>query len=292
MEVVFIRKLICLVLLLLTLLSVNSLAAPVCVEGFTIPIDVTVNGDFVKCISKPYSDDGVTYIPLRSFANILSAPVTWDDAEQSASFSKNGVSFTFYANQQVCLVNGYVCCDGYAQMQNDEIMFVPLRFICNYLGYTVNWDETYFIEDVIAPENVNPEHCKDFSYTRNDLWWLAKINYVECGAESVRTRIGIANTVVNRVRSPIYPNNIPDAILDCKHGVQYPPAHTAKFRNAIPSSGSMVAAKCALNGVELVGDSVAFVHVNAINRSWPGTHMNHYTTIGVVAFFTFSPVNR
>ncbi len=286
----YIRKFLCLTLVLLTLFCSNALAAPAQVEGFTIPIDVTVNGDFVKCIAKPYSDDGVTYIPLRSFADILSAPITWNEEDQSATFTKNDVTFTFYADKQVCLVNGYVCENGYAQMQNDEIMFIPLRFVCEYLGYTVTWDNFYYIEDVVAPGNVNPEHCKDFSYTRNDLLWLAKINYVECGAESVRTRIGIANTVVNRMRSPIYPNNIPDAITDVKHGVQYPPAHTARFKTVVPSWTSMVAAKCALNGVELVGDSVAFVHVNAIHRSWPGTHMNHYTTIGVVAFFTFSPV--
>ena len=154
---------------------------------------------------------------------------------------------------------------------------------CEYGGN----EDGIFIEDVEAPGNINPEECKDFSYTRNDLYWLAKINYVECGAESVRTRIGISNTVINRVRSPIYPNNIPDAILDVKHGVQYPPSHTAKFRNAVPSRTSMVAAKCALHGVELVGTSVAFVHVNAFARSWAGNNMRHYTTIGVVGFFTF-----
>lgn len=286
-EVLSIRKVLCLTLVIFSLLSINSLAAPVQVEGFTVPVDVTINGDFVKCISKPYSDNGVTYIPLRSFADFISAPITWNDDEASASFTKNGVTFVFYSDQPLCLVNGYVCTDGYAQMQNDEIMFIPLYFVCNYLGYSVSWDSFYYIEDVVAPDVVSPVDCADFSYTRNDLYWLAKICHIECGGESVRTRIGIANTVVNRVRSPLYPNNIPAAITDVNHGVQYPPAHTARFKTLVPDSNSMIAAKCALNGVELVGDSVAFVHVNAYARSWAANNMRHYTTIGVVGFFCF-----
>lgn len=285
-EVFIIKKIISLIMVILCVLSVSVCAAPASVEGFTIPVDVTINDIFIKASSKPVIENNLIYMPLRSFADAISADVTWNAETRAATLSKYGMDFTFYADKNFCTFRDVDDPYGAAIMYGDT-MFIPLDFVCYWLGYGFSWNSYYYIYEIIAPDIVVPETSIDTSYTKEDLYWLSKITHVECGAESVRTRIGIANTVINRVRSPIYPNNIYDAILDVKHGVQYPPAHTAKFRNCIPSNTSMIAAKCALNGVELVGTSVAFVHVNAFERSWAANNMRHYTTIGVVGFFTF-----
>ena len=285
MEVFFIRKAICLVLVLLSLLSINTLAAPAQVEGYTIPVDITINDHFIKTIQKPFIENNNVYVPLRSFADAISAEVVWNHEEQCATMLKYHFTFNFYAETGICVFNGVEDPAGAPIVYNDTL-FIPMDFVCYWLGYGITRNSFYYIYEIFAPDIVVPETCKDYSYTKNDLLWLAKITHTECGAEPVRTRIGIANTVVNRVRSPLYPNNIPAAILDTKHGVQYPPAHLAKF-NRTPSLSSMVAAKCALNGVELVGNSVAFVHVNAFAKSWAANNMRHYTTLGVVGFFTF-----
>ncbi len=262
------------------------LAAPAQVEGFTIPVDVTINDNFIKSSAKPIIENNLIYMPLRSFSDAIGGTVTWDSVTKSASFKKYHFDFVFYPEKGYCHFNGINDISG-APIMYDETMFVPLDFLCYWLGYGFTWNSYYYIYEIFAPDITVPETSIDHSYTKEDLYWLSKITHVECGAESVKTRIGIANTVINRVRSPLYPNNIYGAITDVKHGVQFPPAHTARFRNCVPSNTSMIAAKCALNGVELVGTSVAFVHVNAIARSWPGQNMRHYTTIGVVAFFTF-----
>ena len=168
----------------------------------------------------------------------------------------------------------------------NNLTFVPVKAVCAPLGYAVEWDGFYLIVRITAENVTVPNACKDFSYTQDDLLWLSRLVQIECGNESLATGIGVANTVLNRVASPAYPNTIREAILDTKHGVQYPPAHTEKM-NCTPSKGSMIAAKCALNGVNLVGNAVAFVHVNALKSSWAANNMRRSATIGVVAFYEF-----
>ncbi len=279
-----IKKVTALCLLLTLLLSTMPVsAAPDSFEGYPVPIDLSVNGSFIKCSQKPFLLNGATYIPLRAFSDAIGAELLWNDAEQSATVLKDGHTLVFYAKENKSILDGV---EGPEIAIHYGLLFVPLRAICDALGYVVEWDGFYYVVNITAPGITVPESAKDYTYNYEDLLYLAKITHVECGAEPFSTRIGIANTVINRVRSPLYPNNIKDAIYDTKHGVQYPPAHTDKM-NVTPSVSSILAAKCALNGVELVGDSVAFVNIHNLASSWAHNNMQHYVTLGVVAFYRF-----
>lgn len=277
------KKIIAVCLLMLLLLPVIPAQALDTYEGYPIPVDLEINGSFIRCVQKPVLINNVAYIPLRAFADAIGAAIYWDDAEKAATVTKDGHTMVFFLNKDYSLLDGSY---GPGIAIHYGLMFVPARTVCNLLGYSIKWDDFYYVVDIEAPGVTVPDSCKDYSYTYEDMLYLGKITHVECGAEPFTTRIGIANTVINRVRSFYYPNTIKGAIYDTKHGVQYPPAHTS-YMDRTPSVSSMLAAKCALNGVELVGDSVAFVNVNHLASSWAHNNMQHYVTLGIVAFYRF-----
>lgn len=280
------KKWICALLILLCLHG-TALAAPDTAEGFRIPVDIFLNGDFIRCTrqQKPFLENGTAYIPVRAFAEAVSAALSWQDAEQAAVFEKNGTELILYSDRDFILADGISYAGGAKLV--DDILFAPAKNLCAPLGWTVTWDDFYLTLCIDAPGVSVAEPYKDFSYTFNDMLWLAKITHIECGSRSIAERIGVANTVLNRVASPLYPNTIPEAILDVKHGVQYPPAHTQKMQDCVPSKTSMIAAKAALNGVSLAGDSVAFVHVNQTASSWAANNMRRVATIGILNFYAF-----
>ena len=97
-------------------------------------------------------------------------------------------------------------------------------------------------------------------------------------------RLGVASTVLNRVRSKEFPDTVKDVIFDTKYSVQFPPAHTDKFNNT-PSKESTIAAKCALNGVNIVGNSLYFVDSAYTKGSWVHNNRPHYVTIVDMDFY-------
>lgn len=67
------------------------------------------------------------------------------------------------------------------------------------------------------------------SYTEDDLYYLSAAICREAGGESEEIQLLVANVVINRVNSSIYPNTIYDVLTDCKqygmmwkYGVSFP----------------------------------------------------------------------
>ena len=270
-------------MIVMCILQTTAFAAPDSYYGYEVPIDVSINGSIIKCPQKAFVDSGTTYIPLRAFSDALGGTTNWNNSSKSATVTVKNKSFVFYSSQNYCTVNGTNYYNASAKLHKNT-MFVPVKFICEHLGFSVNWDSYYYVAEINAPGLWVSESCKDYSYTEDDLLWLAKIVQVESGGEGISTRIGVANAVINRMHSPSYPNTIKGVIMDTKHGTQFPPAHTDKI-NVTPSATSMIAAKCAFNGVNLVGNAISFVNVNSFANSWVAKNLKHVVSIGNLGFF-------
>lgn len=280
---IFIRKLILGILIIFSLISVSAYALPDNYSGFEVPVDVSINGSFIKCPEKAFVESGATYIPLRAFFDALGGTTVWNAETGSATVYAMGKTFVFYSDKNFVSADGLDYIGTTAKLYKNT-MFVPVKFVCDMLNLSLNWDSFYYVAEITAPEISVPEQLKDFSYTKEDLLWLGKIVQIESGGEKIPTRIGVANAVVNRMRSPSYPNTIKDVILDTRYSVQFPPAHTDKI-NVTPSYISMIAAKCALSGTELVRNAVSFVNVNRFANSWVAKNLTHVISIGNLGFF-------
>lgn len=88
----------------------------------------------------PVIDEGRTLIPIRFLFEKMGATVDWDGETQTATISQNNTAVAFSINDTEADVNGQtVSMDVPARLINDKTM-VPVRFLSENLGYTVDWD--------------------------------------------------------------------------------------------------------------------------------------------------------
>ena len=279
----FKKRFIALVMMIAVFAGTISVFAADTYGGYTVPVDIAVNGSIIKCAQKPILINNSTYIPLRAFADAIGGGISWDSGQKAATFTKGSNTFVFYSGRNYSTVNGKQ--SSWAAVNYKDLLFIPVRFVSENLGYGVEWDALYLTVKIAAPGVSVAEKYKDYSYSFEDMLYLGKITQLESGYQSFKTKIGVCNTILNRVRSSEFPNTVKGVIYDTKYGVQFPPAHTDGMNNT-PSKECMIAAKCALNGVNLVGGSLYFVDVEyATSDSWVHTNRTLYTTIDVTNFY-------
>lgn len=275
-------KKICVIITLIMLITSMQVFAIDTYGGYTVPVDIDINGSFVKCAQKPILINGTTYIPLRAFADAVGGTIEWDGERNVATMVKSNHTFEFYLGKEYSVIDGSKV--DYPSVDYNDLTFVPVRAVSETLGYKVEWDDFYLTVKITAPDVEVAEGSKDKLYTYEDMMYLGKITHVESGYQHFKVKLGVAATVVNRVKSKEFPSTIKDVIFDTRYSVQFPPAHTSKFDNN-PSKESMIAAKCVLNGVNLVGNSLYFVDTPYASGSWVGNNRPHYITIYDMSFY-------
>lgn len=276
------KKLFSLLLAAALIMSSFSVFAIDKYGGYPIQVDISVNGSFIKCAQKPIMVENSTYIPLRAFSDAIGATISWDAKESAATITKGNHCFVFYSGRDYCYINGEQT--SHKAIEYKDLLFVPVRAMTTALGYGVEWDSAYLTVKITAGNISVPENCRDYSYTYEDMLYLARITQIECGSQPFATKLGVANTVMNRVRSNQFPNSVKGVIFDTKYGTQFPPAHTSSF-NITPSKSNMLAAKCALNGINNVSTSLYFTSKTSAPNSWAHKNRTHYTTIGNICFY-------
>jgi spore germination cell wall hydrolase CwlJ-like protein len=112
---------------------------------------------------------------------------------------------------------------------------------------------------------------------------MSRIICVEAHWECVVGKAAVGNVIMNRTKSPTFPDTVRDVIFDRHHGIQFPPAHTASFSNREPDEECIIAAKIALEGVDIIEDSLYF---NQAGRtSWAARNRPHVKTLGKHDFY-------
>ena len=247
-------------------------------------ITVLVDGKQINFDVNPILDNGRTLVPMRFIFEALGATVGWDDATQTATAVKGDITISITINKPELVKNGNVIVlDVPAKLVNDRTL-VPVRAVSETLGFDVSWDDFNLTVKIVA-DNVNvSEVCKDKSYTYEDILYIGKIIQIECGYSPFEVKLGVAGTIVNRMKSSAFPNTIKEVIFDTKYGVQFPPAHTDMI-NRTPTKESIIAGKCALNGVNIVGNSLYFIETRNAVSSWAHKNRPYYTNIGSMSFY-------
>ncbi len=104
---------------------------------------ITVNGTSKKIDaqgSKPSIKDGRTLLPIRVLIESLGGTVEWNAKEQKVTISLNGHSTVLIIGKTDTLVDGSkTTLDVAPEIINDRT-YIPLRFVSEHLGASVNWD--------------------------------------------------------------------------------------------------------------------------------------------------------
>ena len=102
---------------------------------------VRLNGRLVDFDDQfPIIEDGRTLIPVRKVSEILGAKVEWNGDTREARISMNGTTITVPLDSDEAFIDGQAYpLDVPAKLVNDRTV-VPLRFIAESLGVTVDWN--------------------------------------------------------------------------------------------------------------------------------------------------------
>jgi alpha-tubulin suppressor-like RCC1 family protein len=103
-------------------------------------VNVSINGEIQKFNQPAVIKDQTTLVPMRPIFQTLGARLEWDQATQTVTGTKGNIMIQLTVGKNVASVNGKkVTLSTSAQLLNGSTM-VPLRFVSEALGGTVNWD--------------------------------------------------------------------------------------------------------------------------------------------------------
>jgi len=174
------------------------------------------------------------------------------------------------------VVTGYRsdCAEIYIK---DGHTYVPLRTLCQALGYDISWNSVLNGVSVVTGESTP-------SYSQDDLYWLSRIISAESQGEPLNGQIAVGNVVLNRVASSEFPNTIRGVIFDTRDGVQFEPVSNGTVYDE-PTALSVAAAKAALSGTSVVGSCLYFFSPALSKGQWIVSHRTYCTTIGCHRFY-------
>lgn len=255
------------------------LAALLCQPaGAVRTVPVTVDG--VLLSGSSYVSGGVTMAPLRALCAALGGgwSVSWNTASRCAVASCQDAAVTAVPGSCSLAVNGSSCTGTAAVAVRDGCTYVPLRTLCEALGYAVSWDSA------LGGAAVSTGRASAVSYSSEDLYWLSRIISAESQGEPLNGQIAVGNVVLNRVASSEFPNTIRGVIFDTRDGVQFEPVSNGTVYDE-PTALSVAAAKAALSGTSVVGSCLYFFSPALSKGQWIVSHRTYCTTIGCHRFY-------
>lgn len=116
-------------------------------------------------------------------------------------------------------------------------------------------------------------------YGSDNVLWLSRIINAESGNQPLQGKIAVGNVVLNRVRSPLFPNTIYDVIFQKN---QFSPAASGSIYRT-PNAESVAAAKLVLEGMSVVPTALFFNRAGV--SCYASRNRTYVTTIGNHAFY-------
>ena len=121
-------------------------------------------------------------------------------------------------------------------------------------------------------------------YNKDSLYWLSRIISAESQGEPLLGQIAVGNVVLNRMRSPLYPNTVYGVIFDRRYGVQFSPVKDGSIYNP-PYATSVTAAKICLEGYSVSGEILFFLEPLISVSLWVPNNRPYRFTIGHHDFY-------
>ena len=119
-------------------------------------IKLYINNREVKCDVAPMIVNDRTLVPARVVFENLNAEVEWDAASRRVFITSGQTKIVFKIGSNKATINDKAVSMDCAPLIVDDRTMVPIRFVSENLGYTVNWDGTAKKVTINAP-NIIPE---------------------------------------------------------------------------------------------------------------------------------------
>ncbi len=229
--------------------------------------------------------DNITYVPMFRFADWLGV-FTYNSSASggitTGSISGENLRISASEESLYIIANGrYFYTVGRVREINGEL-YVPIEPLVKALNsyvsknsqgaYTVRSGDTRLLKSA------------ERFYREDEVYWLARIISAEARGEGLQGKMAVGNTVLNRTRSPQFPNTIYGVIFDKKYGVQFAPTSNGTIYNT-PTAESVIAAKMCLEGYSISNKILYFFNPKYTSGTWVRENREYAFTLGNHVFY-------
>ena len=208
----------------------------------------------------------VTYVPLRSFAELFGAEsIEWNSKTGVATIKKGNTTINVGDRLYYIEASGRYFYFDQPVRNISNRLFVPVRVIAKAFSVEVGWDNT--TRTVTLTDTGERLLSGDEYYSADDLYWLARIINAEAGGEPLIGKIAVGNVVINRKNSRSYPNTIYGVIFDRNGGTQFTPVAIGTIYRT-PTAESIMAAKICLDGYSMDTRILFFMNPKIATNNW------------------------
>ena len=146
------KKVIWIVLITLFLLPVQAFAQTTIPKNPTIVVD----GKILYCDVHPFIEKGRVMVPLRPIFDALDGKLNWIPNENRVTGFKGAYSVNLVIGNTTAFISGNkeVTLDVPAKIVGGRT-FVPLRFVSESLGATVEWNSTEYVATITSSKTSN-----------------------------------------------------------------------------------------------------------------------------------------
>ena len=147
-------------------------------------VKVTLDGNEIYFPdAKPFIDErDRVLVPIRFVTEALGAFVDWENETRTAVIKQESDEIRYTVYQPKAYLNGEIMVMDTYGILKDERTLVPIRFISELLGCTVNWDEKTATVVITSPKDVvdfpEPEISVNYPESISDkrLLWIDVLN--------------------------------------------------------------------------------------------------------------------
>ena len=236
--------------------------------------------------ARAYVSAEVVFLPPEAVCAAARLSMSWSEDNGTLTLSVPGAVLTGHKD------DGYFEADGryiYAPdgwLVKGDVLYLSSDAVERLFGVKINVsekrDRLELSTDKLAVISGGANYY-ELNYDAELLYWLPQIINAEAKFEPLAGQIGVGNVVMNRLRSPDFPDTIFEVIYDTEHTVQFEPISTGGIFQE-PTEQATIAAYLCLEGYSTVGGSLYFVNPE-FGSGWFDSSLELVETIGHHNFY-------
>ena len=236
--------------------------------------------------ARAYVSGEAVFLPPEAVCAAARLSMSWSEDNGTLTLSVPGAVLTGHKD------DGYFEADRryiYAPdgwLVKGDVLYLPSDAVERLFGVKINVsekrDRLELSTDKLAVISGGANYY-ELNYDAELLYWLPQIINAEAKFEPLAGQIGVGNVVMNRLRSPDFPDTIFEVIYDTEHTVQFEPISTGGIFQE-PTEQATIAAYLCLEGYSTVGGSLYFVNPD-YGSGWFDSSLELVETIGHHNFY-------
>ncbi len=228
--------------------------------------------------------DNTTFVGIRKFSTAMywNAKVSYNSSTRTITVTTDKLTLTAKDGANYIVANGrYLFTSTPIFMKNGR-MYAPVLLMAKAFDAKASWSNATSSFNITRGSG--GILSGDKYYREDEVYWLSKIISAEARGEIFIGKVAVGNVILNRTKSPYFPNTIYGVIFDRKNGIQFSPVANGTIYNSATSE-SIAAAKVCLEGYTVSKDILYFVNRRVVPNSWVSKNRVFFAQIGNHTFY-------